>query len=732
MKDILIEIGTEDLPASKCKDILEQLQRNVPITLRNNRVVYKSIDYELTPRRIVVKIYKASEYQIPETIEKRGPSTTVAFDNQGNPTKELLGFLKANNSSLDNIKIKKINDKEYVFITVEKETKNIREILKEIISSIIKELKFEKPMYWITKDFQFIRPIRWILCLLDNECIEIEYLRTENKSYKSSNYTYGHRIFYPKRIRIKSIETYNEQLREAMVITNPKTRENLIKDSISRIEIENNVKAKLDPKLLEKLVFMYEYPVAVLSEFEEKYLNLPEELIITVLTEQQKFVPLLDNEVLSNKFIAFKEGEVVDVEVNRYNYKKVVEARLEDALHLLNEDRKVLLASRVSKLKDILYYENLGTLYDKTIRIKAITEYICQSLNLDNKITEFALRAATLSKADRTTNIVFEYPNLQGTIGKYLALEQGENEVVANAIYDHYLPETPEDNRYPTRYEGIVLSIADRIDTVVSFISIGNIIKGSSDIIGLRRTLSTLINIIHNFKLSLDLEELIKFCYSILADKKYGIEIHPKVGVNRIIREIKEFFYNRVEEIYKQESFSYDKIRSVLHIFWKDYNLAHNNLTYIADKNNEEIKEIVLLSKRLKNIVFNDFLKKQDTDDSLFPYNFEEFDNIDIIDFPSNIDLVKVNKSLLSSDQEIKLFEFIENNQDIFIQKIRHDIDEAFKMIQELSHLIQEYFEKVFVMVEDRNIRLNRVLLLYKTFLLTVNFADFSKIVVSQ
>ncbi|MCS6955531.1 MAG: glycine--tRNA ligase subunit beta [Candidatus Calescibacterium sp.] len=598
--------------------------------------------------------------------------------------------------------------------------------------STIKEFKFEKPMYWVTKDLQFIRPIRWIACMLDNECIEIEYFKTENKIYKSSSYTYGHRIFFPKKIRLKSTETYNEQLREAMVITDPKTRENLIRDSISKIEIENNLKAKVDPKLLEKLVFMYEYPTAILSEFNEEYLNLPEELITTVLINQQRFIPLLDNELLSNKFIAFKEGEIIDIEVNRYNYKKVVEARLEDALHLLREDRKILLASRVSKLKDILYYDELGTLYDKTIRIKAITEYICQNLNLDNKITEFALKSATLSKADRTTNIVFEYPNLQGTIGKYLALEQGENEVVANAIYEHYLPETPEDNRYPTRYEGIILSIADRIDTIVSFISLGNVIKGSKDILGLRRTLSTLINIIHNFKISMDLEELIKFSYTILSDKKYGTEIHPKVGINRVLREIKEFFYNRVEEIYKQQNFNYDKIRSTLHIFWKDYNTANNILSFINDKNNEEIKNIVLLSKRLKNIVFHDFLKKEDVDESIFPYKFEEFDNIDIIDFPSNLEKIKINTSLLSENIEIKLYEFIENNQENFLQKIKENLNESFNITKEISELVEEYFGKVFVMVDDKKLKLNRILLLYKTFLMTAVFADFSKIVVTQ
>lgn len=730
MKDLVVEIGVEDLPASKCKEILDQLHSNLPSILKEKRVCYKSIDFYLTPRRISFKINSASEYQQTEVIEKRGPPVSIAFDASGNPTKELIGFLKANNSSIDNIEIKKVQDKEYVFISIEQESRDIREILKDIVLDLIKSFKFEKPMYWLTKDFQFIRPIRWILCILDNEAIEFDYLQYEEKVYKSSNYTFGHRIFHPKKIKIKSVDSYIEQLRIAMVIIDHKIRENLIKDSISKIEIETNLKAKLDQDLLEKLVFMYEYPAAILSEFNEEYLNLPEELIITIIKNQQKFIPLMNGDSLSNKFIAFKEGEINDEEVNRHNYRKVVEARLEDALHLLREDRKILLASRVSKLKDILYYDELGTLYDKTIRVKAITEYLCHKLNVEETILEFSLKAATLAKADRTTNIVFEYPNLQGIIGKYLALEQGENEAVASAIYEHYLPETPEDNRYPTRYEGIILAIADRIDTAVSFISIGNVVKGSKDIIGLRRVLSTLINILHNFKLSIDLEDVIKFSYSILSDKKYGIEINPKISLNRVIREIKEFFFNRVEEIYKEEGFSYDKIRAVLHIFWKDYSMADNTLNFINKKPLEELKNIVLLSKRLKNII-NDFLKHHDNEDELFPYIYEEYNNTEIIEFPESIEKIKINVSLLKEEIELKLNDLVQKYQETFFIMIKENPEKAFQIVKEISMLIEEYFEKVFVMVDDKTLRQNRVLLLYKTFLITSLFADFSKIVVS-
>jgi len=729
MKDLLIEIGTEDIPSSKCKDILDQLEKIVPRVFLEYRIPYKSIDYFLTLRRIVVKVNGANEYQEREIIEKKGPPVAVAFDSSGNPTKELLGFLKTHNSTIDNIQIKKIQDKEYVFLITEKECCNIREIIGKMTIEIIKQIKFDKPMYWITKEFTFIRPIRWLLIILDNEPVEIIYLQTSSKIYKSSNYTFGHRIFYPKKIRIKAVSTYIEQLREALVIINHKERENLIKDSISRIELETNLKAKLDQDLLEKLVFMYEYPIAVLSEFDEQYLDLPEELINTVCVNQQKFVPLFNqNDSISNKFIAFKEGEVIDYETNKYNYKKVVEARLADALHLLKEDRKIMLASRVSKLKDILFYDQLGTLYDKTIRIKALSEYICEKLEIDEKITEFTIRAATLSKADRTTNIVFEYPNLQGIIGKYLALEQGENEAVANAIFEHYLPLTPEDDRYPSRYEGIILAIADRIDTLVSFLSIGQNIKGSYDILSLRRTFSTLINILIKLKLSIDLEDLIKRAYEILHDKKYGIILKNTSSYNIVVREMKEFFFKRIEEIYKGQSISYDKIRAVLHIFWKNLPLAEEILLFLHSLPLEKLKNTVLLSKRLKNIVFNDYLKNNSIDEDLFPYLFEDFDSIDIIEFPTDIDRVKINTGLLKEKIEIEVVKFLEENSDY---QIKGDLNSSFDKILQLSSLIEEYFNKVFVLTEDKHVRLNRVLTLYKAFLFTTYFADFSKIQVS-
>jgi len=733
MKDLLIEIGTEDIPSSKCKDILEQLSNIVPKTLSDFRISYKNIDYFLTHRRIVIKVNNASEYQEKEILEKKGPPAAIAFDKSNTPTKELLGFLKTHNSTIENIQIKKYQDKEYVFLVIEKEPLNIKEIIKDILLNIIKQIKFEKPMYWITKEFTFIRPIRWILILLDNEPLEIVYLQSESKIYKSSNYTYGHRTFNPKKIKIKSPSTYIEQLREARVIVNQKERENLIVDSISKIEIENSLKAKLDQKLLENLVFMYEYPTAVLSEFEEEYLSLPEELITTVIVNQQKFVPLFNiNDTLSNKFIAFKEGEIIDYETNKYNYKKVVEARLADALHLLREDRKIILASRVAKLKDIVYHEQLGTLYDKTIRIKVLAEYICEQLEIDEKITEFTLKAALLSKVDRTTNIVFEYPNLQGIIGRYLALDQKENEAIANAIYEHYLPLTPEDNKYPSRYEGIILAIADKIDTIVSFLSIGQTIKGSYDIFGLRRAFSTLINILINLKVPINLESLVKKSYEILQDKKYGQMIKVTCSYNRIIREMKEFFFKRIEEIYKSRSISYDKIRSVLHIFWEDINYGEQVLNFLNkhfsnESYKENIKNTILLSKRLKNIVFNEYLKNNPEKEESFPYTFEEFELFDIIEFPKNLDLIKINKDLLQQDIEHKIIHFLDENKD-YQEQVKENQDQAFEKIMELSLLIEEYFNKVFVNVEDQNIRLNRILTLYKTFLFTTYFADLSKI----
>ncbi|MFN3995733.1 MAG: hypothetical protein ACK4GR_04290, partial [bacterium] len=238
----------------------------------------------------------------------------------------------------------------------------------------------------------------------------------------------------------------------------------------------------------------------------------------------------------------------------------------------------------------------------------------------------------------------------------------------------------------------------------------------------------TLISLIHNFKLSLDLEELIKYSYFVLEDKKYGIEIKPKVSLNRVIKEIKEFFFNRVEEIYKQEGKNYDKIRAVLHIFFKDYNLADKILNFIDKKSSEELKNIVFLSKRLKNIVFNDFLKKEEFDENLFPFLFEDYDNVEIIDFPTNLDTIKINDKLLIHKAEIDLYKFTLQYQDGFFNDVRENLEESFQKIKEIAYLTEEFFKNVFVMDENQNIRLNRILLIYKTFLLTVYFADFSKI----
>jgi len=744
MRSLLVEIGVEDLPASQCKDIYNQMLDFLPKILSEYRLVYKDIDYILTNRRIGFILNNVNEYQEKSFIEKKGPPVNKAFDINGNVTNELVGFLKSvgiNLNSFDynkdisieqieGIEIKKIGDKEYIFYKLEQESKNIKDILPDIVNKFISSFRFEKTMYWYDKRVRFIRPIRWILVMLDNESIEFNIL-----NLKTCGSTYGHRIFSNKVLRIRDVSKYTEILREAGVIVFPSERKNIILDSISKYELKNDCKAVVYDELLDLLVYMYEYPVLVDSNFNEDYLDLPDEIILNVIVNQQKFIPLKKNNNIVNSFLVFKEGIVEDKEILSYNYKKVVEARFRDSLHLLEEDEKIPLASRVPKLKNISFYEKLGSLYDKTMRIKNIAIYLSDLLINDAKIKDSIIKAAHLCKADRDTKIVFEFPNLQGVIGRYIALRQGEEPIVANAIYEHYLPDSLENPKFPSDYPGIIVGIADKIDTLIAFYSVGLKISGSKDPFGLKRTFVQLILLLHNFRLPINLENIFRYSYNLLKDKSYSDKIEVTVPFGAIIRDLKEFFFNRVEDNLKLENYRYDFIRSILHVLFYRYKQGIEILEFItdiSDKDAEAVKNVALLSKRLKNIIFNDYLKNIDIEsalDSIFKYLYRKYNNIDIVDYPESLDFIKIDKQLFDNNTEFELINFVENNKELYLDNInKAKYEEAFEFIKSLAKYVDNYFTNVMIMVEDKQKRLNRILTLYYMFLLTLRFADFSQL----
>lgn len=395
--------------------------------------------------------------------------------------------------------------------------------------------------------------------------------------------------------------------------------------------------------------------------------------------------------------------------------------------------KKIPLASRVPKLKNIAFYEKLGSLYDKTIRIKNIAIYISDLLISDNKIKDNIIKAAHLCKADRDTKIVFEFPNLQGVIGKYIALKQGEEESVANAIYEHYLPDSLENPKFPSDYPGIIVGISDRIDTLIAFYSIGFKISASKDPFALKRTFAQLILLLHHFRLPLNLENIFKYSYSLLRDKNYSDKIEVIVPFSTILKDLKEFFFSRVEENLKLENFKYDYIRSVLHILFHNYKQGIEILEFItgiSDKDFEMIKTVAFLSKRLKNIIFLDYFKNIEIkEDSIFKYIYRKYSNIDIIDYPEEVDFIKVNKELFDNNFEFELIDYIENNKESYIKSIiKSNYTEAFEFIKGLAKIVDNYFNNVMIMVENKEKRLNRILSLYYAFLLTIKFADFSQL----
>ena len=684
-KDLLLELGTEEIPARFISSTKKSMKSFLEKKLKELRISFDSVNIKSTPRRFSIFINKLSEKQTESIEEIKGPSRKIAFDENNNPSKALLGFLKSKDVSIENIIFVKNGNEEYVYVQKKLESLKTESYFKEIFEQMIDSLSFPKPMRWGGNKIKFIRPIRWILCLYDNEVPELEMF-----NLKASNLTRGHRFLGKSYIEISSIDEYEKALEENYVILDDQKRRELIRSQIEKIAENLNSTYMEDEDLLEEINYIVEYPTALYGQFKEEYLKLPKETIITPMKEHQRYFPVVDNNGnLVNKFITVRNGNDYMIENVRKGNEKVLDARLSDAKFFYEQDTSKKLEEYVQRLNTIVYHEKLGTMHDKMQRLQSLSKSYAKLMET-NELD--AQRAAYLCKADLTTSMVFEFTELQGTMGYYYANISGEKKEVSNAILEHYLPRFSGDEVAKSKL-GVVLSLADKFDALAGFFAVGIKPTGSQDPYALRRTALGILNTLIENKLLLSTEILIKCALDEYKDK---IEFN----FDEVYLDILEFMKLRLKNILLDKKIRYDVVDAVI-----------SDISFVYGTFEKAVQLEKWLSDSDNILNLNTFIRV---------YNISK--ETEVTD--------KIDAQLFEQNEEKQVYSKYLKILPI-VEKLNIDLMyiESLKQLSSMTLEINNFFDNVMIMVENDKIRNNRLVLVNAIKSMIFEIADFSKIV---
>ncbi len=688
-KSYLLEIGVEEIPARYVKDSLRQLDEYFTSTLNNERLKFESIEVYSSPRRLTTIIKGIDDKQEDLSEEVKGPSKKISFDEQGNPTKALQGFMRGQNVGLEDIFYLENNGEEYVYARVLKKGLTTKDILFKIVPEIIKSINFPKSMKWGGKDIRFARPIRWIVSLLDDEIVDFEF-----EGIPVSNTTRGHRFLGSKNIKIENIDSYIDLLKENYVIVDQNERKEIIKYGAERLAKEKGGKLIQDEALLDEVTNLVEYPTPLIGRIKDEYLKLPKDVVITPMKEHLRYFPVLDDKNrLLPYFITIRNGNDQYLDIVTKGNEKVLGARLEDAKFFFNDDISKPLEDYVEELKGIIFQEKLGTLYDKTLRVQKLSEKIASYLETGEETEKNLARAAYLGKADLVTKMVTEFTELQGVLGMEYAKISGENEIVSLAIYEQYLPRFSGD-KLPITTAGSILSIADKLDTIVGMFAINIQPTGSQDPFALRRNALGIINIILDKKLNLSLNDLIEFSLYIYAD-----ETGLVFDYNSVKSEINNFFIARIKSLFADMKIRHDVIEAVL------------------SADTDQIYDMKIKAEKI-----NDWINNRDLSEVLQVFN--RVSTLALI-----TDNSEVQRDLLT-DQEIQLYDSYNSIEAKVLGYIdKKEYDKALDTFVSLKEPLDNFLDNVMVMVDDEELKNNRLGLLRKIYDTMMLVCDLSKIV---
>ncbi len=674
MNKYLLEIGTEELAYKFIPSAMEQLKNEFSKTLEENEIKFSDIKVYATPRRLAVIIENIAKKQ--EDIEKtiKGPIANIAYDENGNLTKAAIGF--ANKNGINPEKLYKQDN--YVWAKIEQKGKDTKELLKSAVPNIILKLKGTHFMRWADLDIKFQRPIRWIVSLFNEEKVEVEIA-----NIKSSNITRGHR-FSKTEIEIKNPDEYLAVLESANVIADVQKRKETIVKLAKEKAKEIGADIAIDEDLLDEVTFITEWPIPVICSFEEKYLQIPEKVVVTVMAVHQRYFPLYKEGKLLNKFITISNYVGDTFENIKAGNERVVKARLEDAIFFVQEDTQKPLLAYLEALKGVTFQKGFGSVYDKTQRICQLSKSIAKELNIPTQTIE---RTALLCKADLVTKLVFEFTELQGYIGADYALRSGETKEVSKGIMEHYFP-LNADSEVAESIEGQVVGIADKIDTVVTVFADGKKISGSQDPLGVRRATLGILKTILNKDLKINLTQLLKQTIELLP-----VQIEDK---NKLFETVKSFMEQRLI-ILLSDKYKHDILEAC--ISGKDVLSDLKDLTVRLD-------------------IVSDIVNKETYS------QFHESINRIIRLIKTENDFTAVKEDLFVIQAEKDLYNAAKN-----INENTLNYNQLEEKLVKIIPFITEFFDKVLVMDKDENIKQNRLNLLYSIKQKFAKLADFSKIV---
>ncbi|MCX5804658.1 MAG: glycine--tRNA ligase subunit beta [Proteobacteria bacterium] len=687
MKTLLLEIGTEEIPARFIEPAKEGLFTLLKDGLNDYRISFGDIKIQATPRRMAAFVSDVSEKQNESITLKYGPPLKRAFDESGVPTKAAQGFAKSQGVSVEELK-RAIKDN-VEFIAIEKVEKGmpVKEVLSGLFGNIIPRIPFQKKMRWGNENFDFARPIQWILALFDEEPIVFTIA-----DVKSGNFTYGHRFLSSGRIEIARPADYLEKLKENFIVLSEEERMGTILQGIKRIEEETNGHAIGDDDLIKEIMYITEYPYPLRGEFDAKFLAIPKEVLINVMKSHQRYIPIMDEQSrLMPYFIFFANTiPVEDKNVIRGN-EKVLRARLADAGFFFEEDRKIPLYGLYDRLSSIVFHVKIGTLKQKTDRVINISHSLSVILGFGD--LEKVDRVARMMKADLMTHMVGEFPELQGVMGRIYASYQGEADDVARAIEEHYLPSGGNGN-LPETLLGTIISVADKIDSLTSFFSVSIMPTGNLDPFALRRQSLGIIKILIDKRIHIPLEGLIETAYTC------GDVINGRISLHETSTSLIDFIVTRFKFSMIEEGRNQEFVESVLPYAAKDiYDGYARLITLETQKSIEDFKKLMVGFKRAFNIT------KLITEDN------------------------PIDPALFKEAQEQMLFDLYESKKGTFFDLMREkSYNEALSVLVNFKETIDGYFDKVFVMDKDDAIKNNRLALLKKIKDMFLMFGDFSKI----
>ena len=684
----LLEIGTEEIPAKLVKQIYNNFQGKIDELLAEYRIDCEDIEVYGAPRRIVVKLNGLSKYQKQEVNEIKGPPKNIAFDQEGNPTKAAKGFARGLKIKVSELIERETQKGVYLYAVIEKERKQTKELLKIIYKRLIKEVNLPIKMRWGSHKLSFIRPIHWLLALYNDEVIEFEI-----EHLKSDNFTRGHRFLFDKKLVVDSVDQYQELLKKAYVIVRPQQRREIILEEIETIIYEEELLFNIDNKLLDEVIHLVEYPSPFLATFNQKYLKLPEPVIVTPLKEHQKYFPFWkQNGELSNKFIVVKEGSKKNIDLVRSGNENVLKARLEDAEFYYQRDVNKDLDYFLENLKGLILREELGSMYDKTQRNISLSSKIAESLNFSEENLAKIKKAAKYAKIDLVSQMVREFPELQGVMGSIYVENHNIDSDIALAVKEHYLPDSAK-SKLPKTELGKIVSLSDKIDTLTGFFGINLIPSGSQDPYGLRRAAIGILRLLEDLNYEVEIDRLFQFSLDVFSESEQNLQLNSK----QLLNKIRVFILDRIQYTFRERGYDVDLIRTVI---------------YGLPLSIPLIKKVINLLDELKdNELFEDFLTAFNRVDSII----------------KDIEQKEINTDLFKKEEEKVLYKkYKKTNKEVKKYIDRRDFKKAFHSLIEIIEPVHDFFEEVRVMSEDEKIKENRLALLNKIKLLMKSLGDFS------